>query len=264
MASSFELAYRAWPVLVDAAESRRLLSYAELASAVGLGSMALAARHALSPIFYYCLEKGLPYLTSIVINQQTNEPGVGFLNEWSGDLNETYEAVFSFDWRQLPVPFPPEHRMRFEARARASVIPANFMVSDQEVLTNGRGPYQTQFRKLLIDAYRGCCAMCETRLRSVLVAAHLVPWSVDRRNRLNPRNGLLLCRLHDALLEAHHVRVLPDLTVTVSLSEAESGAALYDFVQRHTVRELRQPRKGYQPDPAFLQWRLADAKHGSE
>jgi len=31
----------------------------------------------------------------------------------------------------------------------------------------------------------------------LLIASHIVPWSKDKQNRLNPRNGLCLSALHD-------------------------------------------------------------------
>ena len=58
----------------------------------------------------------------------------------------------------------------------------------------------------------------------LLIASHIVPWSKDKANRLNPSNGLCLSALHDKAFDQGLVTVLPDLSIRVSkrLNEAKN------------------------------------------
>jgi len=82
----YELAHLAWPNLTAAAAEHRLLTYKELATKFGYRG-ARAVRFALGPLQDLCLEKLLPPLTSIVVNQATGTPGSGFI-AWPGNLAE--------------------------------------------------------------------------------------------------------------------------------------------------------------------------------
>lgn len=60
---------------------------------------------------------------------------------------------------------------------------------------------QGKFKKLLIE--RECkCALCG--VTDVLIASHIKPWSAStNEERLDVKNGLLLCPNHDALFDKH-------------------------------------------------------------
>jgi predicted restriction endonuclease len=96
----------------------------------------------------------------------------------------------------------------------------------------------------------------------MLVAAHIVPWTLDSKNRLNPRNGILLCKTHDAAFEADIMRILPDYTVKLVVTKTDAlGAHLARFLQEHTATKLRSPNnKAHAPSPDFLKWRLSKNK----
>lgn len=256
----FELGYLAWPVLVQAAKERRIVNYSDLAEAIGYRG-ARPTRFALEPIQKLCMEKGWPPLTSIVVNKATGLPGKGFI-AWPGDIKQAHEQVFAFPWEELPRPFPPNHRRRFVPSPDANAGPPdNFEVPDEEVVVNGRGPYQERFRQILLRLYGGRCALCDTRFPSALIASHIVPWAADRRNRLNPRNGVLLCHIHDSVFEAGLLRIGKDYRVTVEPLNGETlGRDLAAYLRDSTASSLRLPVKESRPAPEFLEWRLAKRK----
>jgi len=134
-------------------------------------------------------------------------------------------------------------------------------VPDSETVVNGRGPYQAAFRNELMRLYSRKCALCDTRHTALLVASHIVPWSVDSKNRLNPRNGILLCRTHDAAFEAGILRISPDLRVElVNTGVKDLGAALASFLRSHTASKLQTSGGQASPSPEFLAWRLGGGK----
>jgi hypothetical protein len=95
-----EWASRIWPVLTLAASGSQVLTYDKLAKIIGQVRPALGK--CLEPIQSYCLVKGLPALTSIVVSEKTGLPGIGFTA--AADVPRTQMAVFDHDWMKTKVP----------------------------------------------------------------------------------------------------------------------------------------------------------------
>ncbi len=264
MANRYELAYRVWPILTRSARDRRTLTYGEVARQLGFRG-ARPVRFPLWTIQDFCLEKDLPPLTILVVNKSTGRPGQGFF-AWTGKLEDGQHRVFNWDWTTVLAPFPPGQRAHLidDLLVKNTLSPKgdeNFTVDDQAVYVNGRGPYQTKFRMILLHAYRRQCALCDSRFEPVLVASHIIPWAVDRHNRLNPQNGLLLCRNHDALFDKRVIAITSDYRVSWGgAKKSDLGVDLFYFVTRRTRRRLRIPLKGFEPNPDFLAQRLASVE----
>lgn len=79
---------------------------------------------------------------------------------------------------------------------------------------------QAFFRRSVLSAYNYQCCITGLSVPKLLVASHIVPWRVDEKNRLNPRNGLCLSMLHDKAFDAGIITVSEDMTVSVSRKHA--------------------------------------------
>ncbi|MEM7069714.1 MAG: HNH endonuclease [Pseudomonadota bacterium] len=60
---------------------------------------------------------------------------------------------------------------------------------------------QQKFRRIVSANYENRCAITGISQTELLVAGHISPWAMDPTNRLNPRNGILMNRLHDKAFE---------------------------------------------------------------
>ena len=56
---------------------------------------------------------------------------------------------------------------------------------------------QSIFRTMILATYNNKCCITRIDNPDLLIASHIVPWSKDEKNRLNPMNGLCLNALHD-------------------------------------------------------------------
>src|SRR4051794_2574685 len=56
---------------------------------------------------------------------------------------------------------------------------------------------QTFFRSTILASYADQCCICALPCPTLLVASHIIPWSVRPDLRLDPHNGVCLCALHD-------------------------------------------------------------------
>lgn len=113
---------------------------------------------------------------------------------------------------------------------------------------------QDFFRRAVLSSYRGRCCMSGVDVPRLLVASHIVPWSKDAGNRLNPRNGLCLSAIHDRAFDQGLITLTDDLRVLVSRSLRESANEFTraTFAALHQ-REIERPER-FAPDRAFLDW----------
>lgn len=60
---------------------------------------------------------------------------------------------------------------------------------------------QDKLRKYILDIYDHKCALCDIDKDDLLICSHIIPWNIDEKNRLNPKNAICLCALHDKLFD---------------------------------------------------------------
>ncbi len=98
--------------------------------------------------------------------------------------------------------------------------------------------HQIAFRRSVLRAYLGACAMCALKRENLLDAAHIVG---DKEERGEPvvRNGLALCKIHHAAFDSHLVGVDADSIIHVrqDVLDEEDGPML-----RHGLQELNGER----------------------
>lgn len=117
---------------------------------------------------------------------------------------------------------------------------------------------QDFFRRAVLSSYRGRCCMSGVDVPKLLIASHIVPWSQDEGNRLNPRNGLCLSAIHDRAFDQGLITLTDDLRVLVahSLRESTNEFTRATFGALHQ-REIEPPER-FAPDRAFLDWHRAE------
>jgi putative restriction endonuclease len=67
---------------------------------------------------------------------------------------------------------------------------------EREAITKARVNWNL-FRSIILSSHAEKCAVCRLPISSLLVATHIVPWSIDPNVRMNPCNGICLSSLHD-------------------------------------------------------------------
>ncbi len=75
---------------------------------------------------------------------------------------------------------------------------------------------QSFFREAVLASYGSCCALTGIAVSELLNASHIVPWSVDRTRRADPRNGICLNALHDRAFDRGLITFDTDLRAVLS------------------------------------------------
>ena len=115
---------------------------------------------------------------------------LGRINDDFGDLNSFITAAFGVDMPKLAIPVELLAAEQ-EAESTGSFDPDSVLDERKKVfaaIVRRRG--QPKFRKELLDAYEGKCAVTGCSVEAVLEAAHIKAYAGDKTNHVT--NGILL------------------------------------------------------------------------
>ncbi|MBZ9613177.1 HNH endonuclease [Rheinheimera maricola] len=111
---------------------------------------------------------------------------------------------------------------------------------------------QQFFRNAVLSAYNQRCCISGLASPKLLVASHIVPWSQDEANRLNPHNGLALSALHDKAFDLGIITVDGDYRVVVSSQVTDATDAFFmSAIASFHGKRIALPEKFY-PAAQFL------------
>jgi len=75
---------------------------------------------------------------------------------------------------------------------------------------------QRLFRYMILASYDYTCAITGINTPDLLNASHIIPWSKNDKERLNPRNGICLNTLHDRAFDRGFITISEDYQVLIS------------------------------------------------
>jgi len=100
----------------------------------------------------------------------------------------------------------PDDVQTFRTQIEARI----FEVPDQTATSKTRGSAQRAFAEAVKSNYNMKCAVTGIATREFLVAAHIVPWSMDPSIRLDPSNGICLSLIVDRAFEKGYLIIKDD------------------------------------------------------
>jgi putative restriction endonuclease len=116
---------------------------------------------------------------------------------------------------------------------------------------------QNVFRQIVLANYDGKCAITGIDIPDLLLASHILPWSQNEQERLNPENGICLSALYDRAFDKGYISVNPKYEVMVS-SELASKVS-HPYYERHFSflkgAAIHSPKK-YLPKKEFLEYHI--------
>jgi len=75
---------------------------------------------------------------------------------------------------------------------------------------------QNDFRQRILASYNEKCCITGISITSLLVASHIIPWSKNKEERLNPKNGLCLNNIHDKAFDKGLITISTDFKIILS------------------------------------------------
>ena len=113
---------------------------------------------------------------------------------------------------------------------------------------------QDVFRKIVLHNYDFKCCLTGLSISAVLRASHISAWATDKKNRLNPENGLCLSATYDAAFDRHLISVDEDyrLIFAPSLKEYYTNEAFQEHFSKLLGRKIAMPKK-FLPSQSLLE-----------
>lgn len=114
---------------------------------------------------------------------------------------------------------------------------------------------QNFFRSMILANYRNACSVCSIPETRLLIAAHIIPWSVDASLRMNPTNGICMCVLHEKAFDAGLIAVNDDymLLLSLTIKSLSSSPAIQRGFIVYDGYKLNSPDK-FQPEKKFVKY----------
>lgn len=135
----------------------------------------------------------------------------------------------------------------------AELAPEDFTGETRQVLTEQRIK-QNFFRRAVMSSYHGRCCMSGLSEPRLLIASHIVPWSKDKPNRLNPSNGLCLSAIHDKAFDKGLITLTDDFKIVISEElKRRDEAFVKDVFLPLGGKQIELPER-FAPQPAFITW----------
>lgn len=112
---------------------------------------------------------------------------------------------------------------------------------------------QNVFRDIVLANFNRKCAITGFNNPDFLIASHILPWSKDKENRLNPQNGLLLNSLHDRAFENGYLGINEKYKILICSDFKNSkDEFIQNYFNVYHKKELNRPER-FLPDIRFLE-----------
>lgn len=114
---------------------------------------------------------------------------------------------------------------------------------------------QRFFRNVVLSNYEQKCAVCHLQQPQLIEAAHIVAWedANDPSLRVNPRNGIALCKIHHSGFDCGHLDIDPEaktIHISQTMTEENSMGAEFLFKQFHGTKIFIPEKLG--PEEEYL------------
>lgn len=116
---------------------------------------------------------------------------------------------------------------------------------------------QNVFRQIVMANYSGRCAISGIDISDFLVASHIVPWSKNETERLNPENGICLSSLYDKAYDKGYIGINEryEVVLSTTLKMKEKKAYYEPWFDCLSDMKINLPQK-YLPAKSFLQYHM--------
>lgn len=116
---------------------------------------------------------------------------------------------------------------------------------------------QNIFRKIVLANYSGKCAITGIDIPELLCASHIVPWSKNENERLNPENGICLSAMYDKAFDSGLISI--GMRYEIRIASRLQRKSTYDYYHKYfkhlEKQTLAVPQK-YLPKKEFIQYHL--------
>jgi len=114
---------------------------------------------------------------------------------------------------------------------------------------------QSVFRQIVLANYTGKCAVTGIDIPEMLIASHIIPWSQNKEERLNPSNGICLSAHFDRAFDRGLISFDEKYKLVLAPATKDYCTRSYyqQWFQQFEGKPMNMPSK-YLPKREFLEW----------
>lgn len=118
--------------------------------------------------------------------------------------------------------------------------------------------HQAFFRQVVLSSYEYRCCITGLCLPEVLIASHIIPWSIEENIRTDPSNGLCLSATFDKLFDSGCITFTDDLNLVMSskLLKKKDKHIQQQILIYHN-KPIYKPKR-FLPSQIYLEWHRAN------
>lgn len=134
------------------------------------------------------------------------------------------------------------------------IINVTEKIGEDKIVAVKQRVNQGFFRAMVLSNYDETCVICDLNCAPLLVASHIIPWSKNTAERLNPHNGLCLCAIHDKAFDRGLISIDNTLRVIFSKELLKINIVPFDrYFGFFDGKNINNPRK-FSPSTCFLEY----------
>lgn len=113
---------------------------------------------------------------------------------------------------------------------------------------------QNVFRNMILNIYQNQCCITGLPVKEVLRASHISAWANDKKNRMNPENGLCLSATYDAAFDRHLISLDENyrLILSPALKEYCTNEAYKKYFENFYGKAITLPTR-FLPSQVLLE-----------
>lgn len=116
---------------------------------------------------------------------------------------------------------------------------------------------QNVFRQIVLANYSNKCAITGIDLPELLFASHIIPWSKNENERLNPENGICLSALYDKAFDKGLIALTENYRLLISDKlKRKKEKDYYDKYFAPIENQVLIAPQRYLPKKEFIQYHL--------
>lgn len=116
---------------------------------------------------------------------------------------------------------------------------------------------QSVFRQMVLGNYSTQCAITGIDIPELLFASHILPWSKNEKERLNPENGICLSPLYDKAFDRGLIGIKTNYEIILSKDLKKKSTSTF-FANHFAIIENKKITEplSYFPRKEFLEYHL--------
>jgi predicted restriction endonuclease len=168
-----------------------------------------------------------------------------FNADWEGVASECYELRTTLEAEKPPA-------VSQQVTTDLDEFDLQDFTGETKRVVTAQRVKQAFFRRAVLSSYQGRCCMSGLSEPKLLIASHIVPWSRNKENRLNPRNGLCLSALHDKAFDGGLLTLTDDFHILISKVLSPRKESFIEQVLLPLAGKVITMPERFAPSPAFI------------